>query len=97
MKNLKNFLLLCLALSFAGIASAQNIDKKVDLVLADSQFLPFGLKLLANNQIVEPSNKQSEPSAWQNSFAIKVPSTSGHKRFWSSEYAKQFEQLGWSV
>jgi len=96
MKYLKNFLLICLILSFAGAASAKDSNKKADLVLAENQVLPFGLKLLTNNQVVV-SSKHSSSSASQNNFAVQVPSTSGHKRFWSSEYAKQFEQLGWSA
>jgi len=88
-------LALCLISSTASLASAQEVIKEADVILAEDQTLPLGITLLPGTQLIHLRSKSDSSKSGDN-FAVKIPSVSGHKGFWAGEYVKQLDLMGWS-
>lgn len=95
MKLARHILALCLISTFAGAATAKEVVTEADIIYAEDQTLPHGLVLLPGSLVIKNPSQSGTPYS-ENSFAIKIPSTSGHRGYWAGEYAKQLENLGWA-
>lgn len=93
MKKIVTVLALCL-IPLSAAATEQKVWK--DAPLAPDQSLPHGLNLLPGHYVVyDPDQKEIlDP---EKGFGIKVPSSSGHKGWWSEQYVQQLEALGWTA